>query len=149
MLHFCIFILRNDFRSINSRTRAFRSRFDASRASRCRLSIRRVLYTRTAMRKKAGRFRMQNATAARVSTQISRHGYPEGSVALWGSFHSERGSCPFPYLYSWKLCARASLDWRVIKFRLSLFKKDVESTFSLSLLPSLADISRSCEVYFC
>lgn len=56
---------------------------------------------------------------------------------------------PSLYRYSWKLCARASLDWRVIKFRLSLFKKDVESTFSLSSLPSLADISRSCEVYFC
>lgn len=33
-------------------------------------------------RESAGRFRMQTATAARVSTQISEFGYPEGQVAL-------------------------------------------------------------------
>lgn len=37
--------------------------------------------------------------------------------------------------YSWKLCARASLDWRVIKFRLTLFRKDAESTFSRKFTP--------------
>jgi len=69
-------------RSINVRAcvRAFRSRFDASRALRDVDSRYGKYYADD--HEGAGRFRMQNATAARVSTQISKFGYPEGQVAL-------------------------------------------------------------------
>lgn len=114
--------------------------------------IRRVLYTRTATKESRSFPNAEcdcrtciDSDLVRLPGRISR---PLKGLPL----RERERIVSLPFADILESCAReeraVSLNWRVIKF--NLFRKDVEYQLPrVSSLPSLADISRSCEVYFC